>query len=246
MKELDDATGIDARALVAFRPGMSGAREKLQRASKRVTTVQEDVAYSSFDIFAITLPIVYGERKQEARSDGSCRRSWPGQATSTSLSSTGSDNLPSSIAVFQPISPLIALLHLSSSLRKLQTFISFHITEIRRRRGLAQETLITYGVKADGPHGLLITTEETLVQFSWAKPIRQTFLPVRPWDRYLLGVPDFAEQRDFAYDMESMEGRTEPGSLMDESDKLPGGSPVEEEPSSLALQLQFHPRQPFD
>ncbi|KAG1829665.1 hypothetical protein EV424DRAFT_1380617 [Suillus variegatus] len=76
MKELEDATGIDARAVVTFRPGtMSGAREKLQRASKRVTTVQEDVAYSSFGIFDITLPIVYDERKQKTRSDGSCRRS---------------------------------------------------------------------------------------------------------------------------------------------------------------------------
>ncbi|KAG1829666.1 hypothetical protein EV424DRAFT_411373 [Suillus variegatus] len=112
--------------------------------------------------------------------------------------------------------------------------------------GLAQETLIPYGIKAEGPHGLLITTEETLVQFSREKPIRQTFLPVRPWDRYLLGVPDVAERLDFADDMGSMEGWTEPGSLMAESDESSGGSPVEEEPSSLALQLLVRPRQPFD
>ncbi|KAG1789154.1 uncharacterized protein HD556DRAFT_1447217 [Suillus plorans] len=46
MKELEDATGIDVWALVTFRP--------------------EDVAYSSFGIFAITLPIICGERKQGA------------------------------------------------------------------------------------------------------------------------------------------------------------------------------------
>jgi hypothetical protein len=39
MLELEDATGIDAHALVAFQPGMRDAREKLQWASSRVTTV---------------------------------------------------------------------------------------------------------------------------------------------------------------------------------------------------------------
>ncbi|KAG2354123.1 heterokaryon incompatibility protein-domain-containing protein, partial [Suillus spraguei] len=66
MKELGNATGIDAQALVTFRPGMTGAREKLQWASKRVTTLQEDVAYSLFGIFGITLPVIYGERRQNA------------------------------------------------------------------------------------------------------------------------------------------------------------------------------------
>ncbi|KAG2367067.1 hypothetical protein BDR07DRAFT_1394137, partial [Suillus spraguei] len=66
MKELENATGIDAQALVTFRPGMSAAREKLQWASKRVTTLQEDVAYSLFGIFGITLPVIYGERRQNA------------------------------------------------------------------------------------------------------------------------------------------------------------------------------------
>ncbi|KAG2358837.1 hypothetical protein BDR07DRAFT_1488907 [Suillus spraguei] len=66
MKELEDATGIGARALVTFRPGMSGAREKLQWASKRATTLQQDVAYSLFGIFGVTLPAMYGEKKQNA------------------------------------------------------------------------------------------------------------------------------------------------------------------------------------
>jgi hypothetical protein len=66
MRELVDATGIDARALVAFRPGMRDAREKLRWASRRVTTVQEDIAYSLFGIFGIHLPVIYGEKKQNA------------------------------------------------------------------------------------------------------------------------------------------------------------------------------------
>ncbi|KAG1786035.1 uncharacterized protein HD556DRAFT_1508452 [Suillus plorans] len=66
MQELEDATGIDRRAIVAFCPGMRDAREKLQWASTRITTVQEDIAYSLFGIFGITLPVIYGEKKQNA------------------------------------------------------------------------------------------------------------------------------------------------------------------------------------
>ena len=66
MQELEDVTGIDAQALVAFQPGMRGAREKLRWASKRVTTVQEDIAYSLFGIFGVHLLVNYGEKKQNA------------------------------------------------------------------------------------------------------------------------------------------------------------------------------------
>ncbi|KAG2151527.1 WD40-repeat-containing domain protein [Suillus clintonianus] len=66
MQELEDSTGINAQALVAFRPGMTGAREKLQWASTRVTTLQEDIAYSLFGIFRVHLPVIYGETKQNA------------------------------------------------------------------------------------------------------------------------------------------------------------------------------------
>ncbi|KAG2346916.1 WD40 repeat-like protein [Suillus weaverae] len=66
MQELEGATGIHARALVAFRPGMRDAREKLRWASSRVTTLQEDIAYSLFGIFGVYLPVIYGEKKQNA------------------------------------------------------------------------------------------------------------------------------------------------------------------------------------
>ncbi|KAG2137140.1 uncharacterized protein EDB93DRAFT_1330725 [Suillus bovinus] len=66
MQEMGNATGIDARTLVAFRPGMRHAREKLQWVSARVTTWQEDIAYSLFGIFGINLPVIYGERRQRA------------------------------------------------------------------------------------------------------------------------------------------------------------------------------------
>ncbi|KAG2357258.1 hypothetical protein BDR07DRAFT_1612605 [Suillus spraguei] len=66
MQELEGATGINAQALVAFRPGMRDAREKLRWASSRVTTLQEDIAYSLFGIFGVYLPVIYGEKKQNA------------------------------------------------------------------------------------------------------------------------------------------------------------------------------------
>ncbi|KAG0697559.1 WD40-repeat-containing domain protein [Suillus ampliporus] len=66
MKELEDSTGIDAQFLTAFHPGITDARKKLQWASSRVTTFQEDIAYSLFGIFGIPLPVNYGEGKQFA------------------------------------------------------------------------------------------------------------------------------------------------------------------------------------
>jgi hypothetical protein len=66
MKELEGATGIDAQALVSFRPGMSNARQRLQWASLRITTLQEDIAYALFGIFGVHLPVIYGEKKQHA------------------------------------------------------------------------------------------------------------------------------------------------------------------------------------
>ncbi|KAJ8593408.1 hypothetical protein M405DRAFT_811074, partial [Rhizopogon salebrosus TDB-379] len=66
MRELKDATGINEQALTAFRPGMTDTREKLQWASKRVTTLPEDIAYSLFGIFNVHLSVIYGEKKQNA------------------------------------------------------------------------------------------------------------------------------------------------------------------------------------
>lgn len=78
MQELENAVGIDPRALITFRPGMTDAREKLQWLSMRVTTLQEDIAYSLFSVFGVHIPVNYGKML----SGGSCRRLWPAQATS--------------------------------------------------------------------------------------------------------------------------------------------------------------------
>ncbi|KAG2344134.1 hypothetical protein BDR05DRAFT_962454, partial [Suillus weaverae] len=241
MKELEDATGINARALISFRPGMSDARQRLQWASSRVTTLPEDIAYSLFGIFGVHLPVIYGEKEQNAlgrllqeviaRSGDITVLDWIGQPSEFNsclpahitsyttpphtLPSLSEDHIHSQVSSLRQIVPTNMALKFYVHLE--QPCISFRVTEVRRRRGPAQETPITYGIKADGLQDLLITTEEPLVQFSRAKPIRQTFLLVRPWDRHLLGVPDFAEQPDFIDDTESIGSWTEPGSTMDDS-----------------------------
>ncbi|KAG1728160.1 uncharacterized protein EDB91DRAFT_1350176 [Suillus paluster] len=67
MRELERATGIDRRVIQAFSPGTRDARKKLQWASKRATTVEEDIAYSLYGIFDVRLVgLDYGEKKQHA------------------------------------------------------------------------------------------------------------------------------------------------------------------------------------
>jgi hypothetical protein len=285
IEELEGATAIDARALVSFRPGMRGVREKLQWASTRITTLQEDIAYSLFGIFSIHLPVIYGEKKQNAlgrllqeivaRSGDITALDWVGQ------SSEFNSCLPADITSYT--APPCALPSLSedeiqtmvSSLRstvtaelawKLYTLldnisaprfancrlhlpcIAFRVTEVRRRLGPAQETNFTYGIKVDGLHDLLINTEETMIQFSRARPTWQTVLLVRPWNRYLLELPDFAGLSDFGDDTGSEDSYwSAPGSPIDE---LPRGSPVEEElvdveSHSRALRLIVRLTQPF-
>ncbi|KAG0693363.1 hypothetical protein DFH29DRAFT_1039696 [Suillus ampliporus] len=270
MEELQDVTGIDAHAFIAYQPGMGAAREKLQWASACVTTIQEDIAYSLFDIFGVQPPILSGEKKQNtlgrllqeimAQLGDITVLDWVGRpsefnsclpANITSyaalpciLPSLSEDQIQSLVSSLQNMVPVefaskfYTLLDNMSAPRFTNCrlhlpCITFHVTEVRQRHSPAQETHFTYGVKADGFHDLFITTEEALTQFSQAKPTRQTFLLVHPWDRCLLELPDFAEQPALADDVENIGDWSEPGSPLDDSDELPGGSPVEEELDDL-------------
>ncbi|KAG2158646.1 uncharacterized protein EDB93DRAFT_1119464 [Suillus bovinus] len=119
--------------------------------------------------------------------------------------------------------------------------IVFPVTEVRRQHGLAEEIPRTYKVKADRLHDLLITSEEKLVQFSPARPTRQKFCLVRPWDSRLLELPDSAD------DTESLGDWSEPESPLYHSH---GGYPVKEElpdseSLSRALRLIVRLGQPF-
>ena len=61
ISEMEEATGVSARALMELRPGLDDIREKLRLASTRQTTRVEDAAYSLLGIFSTSLPVVYGE-----------------------------------------------------------------------------------------------------------------------------------------------------------------------------------------
>ncbi|KAG1856789.1 hypothetical protein F4604DRAFT_1906577 [Suillus subluteus] len=278
MKELEDATGIDARALVTFHPGMSGAREKLQWASKRVTTLQEDIAYSLFGIFGITLPVIYGEKKQNAlgrllqeivaQSGDITVLNWVGQPSEfnsclpahitsyttppRTITSLPEDRIQTIISSLRkdPVAVDFALklynqLDNTSAARFANhrlhlPCITFRVTDISLSYGPSQET--QYEVKADGLCDLLITTKEPIVQFSRTWHTQQTFVLVRPWDRYLLELPDFAHLLD---DMESETYWTPPPSPSDDS---PSRSLVKQEVVDLesrALQLLVRLGQPF-
>ncbi|KAG2743684.1 hypothetical protein P692DRAFT_20838379 [Suillus brevipes Sb2] len=124
--------------------------------------------------------------------------------------------------------------------------IVFNVREVRRVRSPALETHFTYRVKADGLHDLLITTEETLVQFWPARPIEQNLVLVRPWDRSLLELPDFVESSDFGNITESEEDHETSPSYP--SHDWSSGPPVKQDVYDLelrALRLLVRLGQPF-
>ena len=62
--EMEEATGVESRALAAIQPGSENIRKKLYLASTRQATRIEDSAYSLFGIFSLRLPVIYGERDE--------------------------------------------------------------------------------------------------------------------------------------------------------------------------------------
>ncbi|KIK38976.1 hypothetical protein CY34DRAFT_14710 [Suillus luteus UH-Slu-Lm8-n1] len=73
--------------------------------------------------------------------------------------------------------------------------ITFLVTEVRGRPAQDKGANFTYQVKAKGLHDLLLTTENQLIQFWPGRPALKTFylVRVRPCNRDLLELPDFAE-----------------------------------------------------
>jgi hypothetical protein len=286
MQELADATGIDPQSLVAFRPGMRGAREKLQWVSTRITTLQKDIAYSLFGIFGIHLPVIYGEKKQNAigrllqeiiakSGDITCL-DWIGKPSEfnsclpASITSYGADASVMSSQLSEgemqtSVSSLRDTVDAELPPRLYQTFeslnapqftasrlrlpcIAFTVTSVRRKRGEDQQPASTFVVKADGLRDLSITTEDKLITFSGARPIRQAILVVRPWDHSLLELPDHADLSSLS-DSESEEDLSDspPASPLHDSPvgSLGENSPVDSESYSRALRLIVRLGQPF-
>lgn len=67
MQAISKTTGIKDYDIRHFSPGLFNVREKMVWASRRETTLVEDVAYSLLGIFDINIPIAYGEGKRAFR-----------------------------------------------------------------------------------------------------------------------------------------------------------------------------------
>ncbi|KAG1805311.1 uncharacterized protein BJ212DRAFT_1590848 [Suillus subaureus] len=114
--------------------------------------------------------------------------------------------------------------------------IAFSLTEIRRRPGQDGARCFAYDVKAYGLQDLLVRTKDGLVEFSPERRTRQTFLLVRPWNRYGLGLINFADET------QSMEGWRE---LASSSDDTLDGYPGYNELATRELKLIVLLGQPF-
>jgi len=112
MAEMARATGTDVDVLLSLRPGSDNVRQKLCLAATRVATKQEDMAYSLFGIFDVSLSVTYGEGQQRAvgrllqevltRSGDVTILAWTGKA------SDYNSCLPAEISVYrEPSSPYV-------------------------------------------------------------------------------------------------------------------------------------------
>ncbi|KAJ8583085.1 hypothetical protein M405DRAFT_829410, partial [Rhizopogon salebrosus TDB-379] len=278
MQELTYATGIDLRALVNFQSGMKGVRETLQWASRRVTTRQEDIAYSLFGIFGVNLPVIYGEKKQNAlgrllqeiiaRSGDITALDWVGkssefnsclpaditsyEAAPCTLPFPSEDEIQTAVSSLPNTTTVELAANLYTVLCDVKTprfaqcrlslpCIVFRVTAVRRRRDEDHATYFAYEVNAEGLNDLVIITEDRLVQFSRTRPARQAFLLVRPWDRSLLELPDFADDTQSVDDC-TLSGSPSRGSLAG----LPTEYETDDSEAHLrALRLIVHLGQPF-
>ena len=61
IQEMQQAAGALTRELTVLCPGLDRVREKLYLASRRRTTLVEDIAYSLLGVFNVSIPVIYGE-----------------------------------------------------------------------------------------------------------------------------------------------------------------------------------------
>jgi hypothetical protein len=233
MQELADATGIDARALVSFSPGMGGAREKLQWASTRVTTLPEDMAYSLFGIFDIQLSVLYGERVQKAL--GRLLQEIVAQSGDISVlewvgkSSKFNSCLPADISSYKDLPftlPSLSEIQIQTSMSSLRHVVAMNLALrlynslenmnaprfAHRRLHLPCLVFPVTEVRRGRARDQKVTYElkanglDDLTIITDDKlPVRETLLLVYPWNRDLL------EQLNPADDMQYMVDYTIPG-----------------------------------
>lgn len=60
-KQLSEITGVDVKILDGLDPQMASVAARMFWASKRVTTIVEDIAYCLMGLFEVNMPLLYGE-----------------------------------------------------------------------------------------------------------------------------------------------------------------------------------------
>ena len=108
LSEMERAMQFPMEKLATLQPGLDRAREKLYLASRRETSREEDMAYSLFGVFNVTLPVLYGEGDQAVgrllehiliQSDNVTLLAWTGS------SGSHHSHLPSDLTVYDQIVP---------------------------------------------------------------------------------------------------------------------------------------------
>jgi len=191
---LEDATGIDRRALAEFRPGMSGAQEKLQWTLMRVTTLPEDAAHSLFGIFGV---------HPSGQHHVVC-------STSILLRSLSDDEMETVICSLRDAQAVKAVSQLYATLDRLSaprlhTADCIYLTSyllLQKSRRVPAESEEHPLVCSQGEWSLrpMISTSDKLVSFSSTMHIRQKLLLVRPWDRGLFDLDGSRESSYLAVD----------------------------------------------
>ncbi|KAI6154287.1 hypothetical protein BKA82DRAFT_4099574 [Pisolithus tinctorius] len=176
---LERATGIEARFLTNFSPGMEDVRSRLRWASLRRTTRPEDIAYALFGIFNLRLPIL-------------C---FPAHITSYQTLPFSPSQASAEEHTPMPSSTVLQKLHRSLTELPLPRFlnrrlilpcIAHHVTAIQLKTADLHAPSYTYEIQASGLRPLEITLLSKLEN--------ATILPgalqlVRPWHPKLLGSP---------------------------------------------------------
>ena len=142
MAEMARATGTDIDVLISLRPGSDNVRQKLCLAATRVATKQEDMAYSLFGIFDVSIPVTYGEGQERAvgrllqevltRSGDVSILAWTGKA------SEYNSCLPAEISVYrETASPYVPSPVEGGEMDRL-------VTELRTSSKMAEPAMMLY------------------------------------------------------------------------------------------------------
>ncbi|KAI9571644.1 hypothetical protein HD554DRAFT_1800783 [Boletus coccyginus] len=142
MAEMARANGTNIHVLLSLRPGSDNVRQKLCLAARRIATKQEDMAYSLFGVFDVSISATYGEGQQRAvgrllqevltRSGDVSILAWTGKA------SDYNSCLPAEISVYQePASPYIPLAIEDGEIDKL-------VTELQTSSGHLDSVMMLY------------------------------------------------------------------------------------------------------